>query len=302
MTTVPGWPPRCSSAAGGRPGRSALAGRQHRLAARPVVPGQGRDPAVLLHLAARHAAQDPLRPADAARLEGAHPGLAGLDPGHRHRSGSGARTAAARPSTPWRACSSSRCSRCCSWGRGRRSAAASRRGRPQAEAEAAENRAAGSGDGSPASRFRRWTCRTTTASGSAFRAGSPRRSPASPGPRRRRSPVPEFLDPVKGFGVTFRQMFRKVDTVEYPEVKKPTAPRLPRPSPAQPLAGRAGEVHRLRAVRVGLPGRRDLRGGRRQHRRRSGIPPASGTAPSTRSTTCAASCAGCAWRPARPAR
>jgi len=37
--------------------------------------------------------------------------------------------------------------------------------------------------------------------------------------------VPEFLGPVKGFGVTFRQMFRKVDTVEYPEVKEPTAPR-----------------------------------------------------------------------------
>ncbi len=38
--------------------------------------------------------------------------------------------------------------------------------------------------------------------------------------------MPEFLKPVKGFGVTFRQMFRKVDTVEYPEVKKPTAPRF----------------------------------------------------------------------------
>jgi NADH-quinone oxidoreductase subunit I len=37
--------------------------------------------------------------------------------------------------------------------------------------------------------------------------------------------VPEFLGPVKGFGVTFREMFRKVDTVEYPEVKNPTAPR-----------------------------------------------------------------------------
>ena len=35
----------------------------------------------------------------------------------------------------------------------------------------------------------------------------------------------DFLNPVKGFAVTFRQMFRKVDTVEYPEVKKPTAPR-----------------------------------------------------------------------------
>ena len=38
--------------------------------------------------------------------------------------------------------------------------------------------------------------------------------------------MPEFLKPVKGFGVTFRTMFRKVDTVEYPEVKKPTAPRF----------------------------------------------------------------------------
>ncbi len=38
--------------------------------------------------------------------------------------------------------------------------------------------------------------------------------------------MPEFLGPVKGFGVTFRQMFKKVDTVQYPEEKKPTAPRF----------------------------------------------------------------------------
>ena len=38
--------------------------------------------------------------------------------------------------------------------------------------------------------------------------------------------MPDFLNPVKGFGVTFRQMFRKVDTVQYPEEKKPTAPRF----------------------------------------------------------------------------
>jgi NADH-quinone oxidoreductase subunit I len=37
--------------------------------------------------------------------------------------------------------------------------------------------------------------------------------------------VPEFFASVKGFGVTFRQMFRKVDTVQYPEQKLPTAPR-----------------------------------------------------------------------------
>lgn len=37
--------------------------------------------------------------------------------------------------------------------------------------------------------------------------------------------ISEFLGPVKGFGVTLSTMFKKVDTVEYPEVKKPTAPR-----------------------------------------------------------------------------
>jgi NADH-quinone oxidoreductase subunit I len=38
--------------------------------------------------------------------------------------------------------------------------------------------------------------------------------------------VPDFLNPIKGFGVTFRQMFRKVDTVQYPEEFNPTAPRF----------------------------------------------------------------------------
>ena len=41
---------------------------------------------------------------------------------------------------------------------------------------------------------------------------------------------------------------------------------LPRPAPAQPASGRAGEVRRLRAVRLGLSGGRDLRRGCRQHR------------------------------------
>src|SRR4029077_5919171 len=72
----------------------------------------------------------------------------------------------------------------------------------------------------------RWTCRTTT--GSAWKA---RQSPRWPGPPptkalRRRFPVPDILDSVKGFGVTFRQMFKKVDTVQYPEQKLPTAPRF----------------------------------------------------------------------------
>ena len=38
--------------------------------------------------------------------------------------------------------------------------------------------------------------------------------------------MPSFLDPVKGFGTTFKTMFQKVDTVQYPEEKKPTAPRF----------------------------------------------------------------------------
>jgi NADH-quinone oxidoreductase subunit I len=38
--------------------------------------------------------------------------------------------------------------------------------------------------------------------------------------------VLDFLNPIKGFGVTFHQMFKKVDTVEYPEGKVPTAPRF----------------------------------------------------------------------------
>jgi len=35
----------------------------------------------------------------------------------------------------------------------------------------------------------------------------------------------DFLNPVKGFGITFTTMFRKVNTEQYPEEKRPTAPR-----------------------------------------------------------------------------
>ena len=35
----------------------------------------------------------------------------------------------------------------------------------------------------------------------------------------------ELFAPVAGFGVTFATMFRKLETVEYPEVKRPTQPR-----------------------------------------------------------------------------
>jgi formate hydrogenlyase subunit 6/NADH:ubiquinone oxidoreductase subunit I len=66
----------------------------------------------------------------------------------------------------------------------------------------------------------------------------------------------QLWDPVAGFGVTFRTMFKKVVTEQYPFEKQPTAPR-------------AGEVHRLRTVCLGLPGRRHLRRGCLQHRRRA---------------------------------
>ena len=79
--------------------------------------------------------------------------------------------------------------------------------------------------------------------------------------------------PVKGFGVTFGTMFKKVVTEQYPEEKKADRAALPRPARAQPAPRRAGEVHRLRAVRLGLPRRRDLRRGRRQHRRASASRP-----------------------------
>jgi NADH-quinone oxidoreductase subunit I len=40
-----------------------------------------------------------------------------------------------------------------------------------------------------------------------------------------RGAIADFLAPVAGFGVTFRTMFKKVVTEEYPEQKNPTAPR-----------------------------------------------------------------------------
>ena len=38
--------------------------------------------------------------------------------------------------------------------------------------------------------------------------------------------MPEFLNPVRGFGVTFATMFKKVVTEQYPETTKVTEPRF----------------------------------------------------------------------------
>lgn len=66
-------------------GQHLLGGREPRLVADALVRHQGAAAAVLLHLVARHAAPRPLRPADEARLEGAHPGLRGLADVRRDR-------------------------------------------------------------------------------------------------------------------------------------------------------------------------------------------------------------------------
>ena len=43
--------------------------------------------------------------------------------------------------------------------------------------------------------------------------------------QKRASFLSEIFAPVAGFGVTFATMFRKLETEEYPEVKRPTQPR-----------------------------------------------------------------------------
>ncbi len=84
--------------------------------------------------------------------------------------------------------------------------------------------------------------------------------------------------------------------------RRAAAARPHGPAPLEPARERPGEVHRLRAVRLRVPGRRDLGRGRGQRSRRSGQPRRAAREGLTRSTTCAASCAVSASRRARRAR
>ena len=101
-----------------------------------------------------------------------------------------------------------------------------------------------------------------------------------------------FTGTFKGFGVTFSHMFRKVVTTDYPFKAAGAGAALPRAAHPQPAPGRPGEVHRLRAVRVGRPGR-DLRRGRATTPTSSASRPVSGTPASTRSTMPAHFCGLC---------
>ena len=78
----------------------------------------------------------------------------------------------------------------------------------------------------------------------------------------------------KGMGTVWKQTFRRDNTEQYPKEIVPLARALAhRAPPAQQARERPGEVHRVRAVRVRVPGGRDLGRGRRQ---RPGGPDVSG--------------------------
>ena len=71
----------------------------------------------------------------------------------------------------------------------------------------------------------------------------------------------------KGMRLTGRHFLSKKMTIQYPEEKTPLVAALPRPARAAPLRERRGALHRLQAVRGGLPGAGDHDRERRPRRR-----------------------------------
>ena len=82
---------------------------------------------------------------------------------------------------------------------------------------------------------------------------------------------------LKGFGVTFKHIFRKPITQQYPEEKRPVYPRFRGRHKLHRHDERAREVRRLLALRRRLPGRLHPRGRRREHRRAPRLGRASAT-------------------------
>ncbi len=69
---------------------------------------------------------------------------------------------------------------------------------------------------------------------------------------------------LKGFTVTFKTLFDKRRDDRVPEGQDPEARASARPSRPEPLRGRHGEVHRMRALRWRVPGALHLRAWCRQ--------------------------------------
>ena len=164
-----------------------------------LVHGQGPVLHLHLHLAPRFAAAAALRPVHGVRLEDPHPGLDRVD--RRGRDDPGDRPA--RWHRPRRAVRRG--------GRLRRTAAG-----PDADPRAPTGRGGDRGRG--VRRVRRRLPGAADAEHGRLRL--PRRAGLMA------SLKEQLWDPVAGFGVTFRTMFRKVVTEQYPFEKSPTAPRF----------------------------------------------------------------------------